>query len=38
MTGIPDIDVHKMYIGNEEPKDDRSIKQETETDGNPKRN
>ena len=25
MTGIPDIDVHKVYIGNEEPKDDRSL-------------
>ena len=26
MAGIPDVDVHKVYIGNEEPKDDRSIK------------
>ena len=26
MSGIPDIDVHKIYIGNELPKDDRSIK------------
>ena len=26
MAGIPDIDTHKVYVGNEEPKDDRSIK------------